>query len=88
LGLTSETKKWVRQGDPLSPLIFNFIEEALSKILFASSAIGHIHGVAPHLVQGGTSHLQYANDTLILIQNNDTNIINMEFLFMCFEDMV
>jgi hypothetical protein len=35
----------------------------------------------------GISHLQYVDDTLILIQNSDEDIANLKFLLMCFEDM-
>ncbi|KAK1692879.1 hypothetical protein QYE76_009576 [Lolium multiflorum] len=77
----------VRQGDPLSPLLFNFIGEALSGILSAASKAGHIHGLVPHLLPGGVTHLQYADDTLILIQGSDEDIANLKFLLMCFEDM-
>jgi hypothetical protein len=68
-------------------LLFNFIGEALSYILSAAMGAGHIHGVVPHLVPGGISHLQYADDTLILIQNNTEDIRNLKFLLMCFEDI-
>jgi hypothetical protein len=80
-------KRGVRQGDPLSPLLFNFIGEALSAILSAARRAGHIHGVIPHLILGGISHLQYADDTLILIQNSDEDIANLKFPLMCFEDI-
>jgi hypothetical protein len=80
-------KRGVRQGDPLSPLLFNFIGEALSGILSAAMEAGHIHGLVPELIPGGISHLQYADDTLILIQNTDEDITNLKFLLMCFEDM-
>ena len=77
----------MRQGYPLSPLLFNFVVEALSAMLDAANAAGHIQGVEPHLFPGGISHLQYADDTLILIQNNDNAIANLKFLLLCFEDM-
>ncbi|KAK1666668.1 hypothetical protein QYE76_054827 [Lolium multiflorum] len=75
-------KRGVRQGDPLSPLLFNFMAEALSKILASAAAAGHIAGVVPHLVPGGITHLQYADDTLILIQDDDTQIANLKFLLV------
>jgi hypothetical protein len=87
IGPYFRNKRGVRQGDPLSPLLFNFIGEALSGILSAAGAAGHIQGVVPHLITGGISHLQYADDTLILIQNSEENIANLKFLLMCFEDM-
>jgi hypothetical protein len=37
-------RRGVRQGDLLSPHLFNFIGEALSGILSAASRAGHIHG--------------------------------------------
>jgi hypothetical protein len=87
IGPYFRNKRGVRQGDPLSPLLFNFIGEALSGILSAAGAAGHLQGVVPHLIPGGISHLQYADDTLILIQNSEENIANLKFLLMCFEDM-
>jgi hypothetical protein len=77
----------VRQGDPLSPLLFNFMVEALSIILTSAAAAGNIVGVVPHLIPGGITHLQYADDTLIMIQDDDTQIANLKFLLVCFEDM-
>ena len=52
IGPYFHNKRGVRQGDPLSPLLFNFIVEALSAMLSAAAAAGHIKGVVPHLVPG------------------------------------
>ena len=48
---------------------------------------GQIQGVVPHLVPSGLTHLQYADDTLILIQHKELDVANLKFLLMCFEDM-
>jgi hypothetical protein len=67
IGPFFRNKRGLRQGDPLSPLLFNFMAEALSIMLSKAGEAGHIFGVVPHLVPGEVSHLQYADDTLILI---------------------
>jgi DNA polymerase sigma len=42
----------------------------------------------PHIVPGGVSHLQYANDTLILVENSDEDLDNLKVLLVCFEEML
>jgi hypothetical protein len=44
----------VRQGDPLSPTLFDFAVDALDIILDKAKAAGHISGVIPHLIPGGS----------------------------------
>ena len=80
-------KRGVRQGDPLSPLLFDFVVEAMDVMLTKAKEHGHITGVVPHLVPGGVTHLQYADDTMILIQNSPNNIACLKFILICFELM-
>jgi hypothetical protein len=77
----------VRQGDPLSPLLFDFVVDALSETLDKAKAAGHIRGLVHHLIPGGVSHLQYADDTIIMIEPDDLGIANLKFLLLCFESM-
>jgi hypothetical protein len=77
----------VCQGDPPLPLLFDFAAEALAAILDAASRSGHISGVIPHLLPRGVSHLQYADDTIIMIQPDARGIANLKFLLLCFENM-
>jgi hypothetical protein len=80
-------KRGVRQGDPISPLLFNFIADALSILLDHASNAGHIKGVVSHLVDNGVTHLQYADDTILLIELDDLAIANLKFILICFEIM-
>ena len=83
-----KTHRGLRQGDPLSPLLFNLAVDALAHMLDKAKASGHIKGVVPHLAQGGgVTHLQYADDTMILTVCDDASIVNMKFLLYCFEWM-
>ena len=61
--------------------------EGLSAILTTANDMGHIKGVVPHLIPRGVTHLQYDDDTIILIKYGELWIANHKFLLMCFEKM-
>jgi hypothetical protein len=48
---------------------------------------GQIKGLVPHLVEGGLSHLQYANDIVIFLALEEQSILHTKFLLYCFENM-
>jgi hypothetical protein len=50
-----------------------------------ASSAGHIKGVVSHLVDNGVTHLQYADDTILLIELDDLAIANLKFILICFE---
>jgi hypothetical protein len=49
LALFFRNKRGVRQGDPISPLLFDFMADALSALIDAAARAGHLRGVVPHL---------------------------------------
>jgi hypothetical protein len=52
-------------------LLFDFVVDALALILSKANKAGHIKGVIPHLILGGITHLQFVDDIMILIENDD-----------------
>ena len=66
VGRYFQTKNGLRQGDPLSPILFNIVADMLTIMIERAKTDGQIEGVVPHLVDGGLSILQYANDTILL----------------------
>jgi len=46
----------LRQGDPLSPLLFNLVADALSNMLDKAVAKGHLVGTLDWLIPGGFSY--------------------------------
>jgi hypothetical protein len=66
VGRYFQTMKGLRQGDPLSPMFFNIVANMLAIIIERAKNYGLIEGVIPHLVDGGLSILQYADDMILL----------------------
>lgn len=61
--------------------------DALDAMLQSAKRRGRLKGLVPHLVEGGLTHLQYADDTVIMIQNTEKDILNLKFILYCFERM-
>ena len=80
-----QTKKGLRQGDPLSPLLFNIVADMLAIFIQRAKAQDQIAGVVPHLIDGGLSILQYADDTIIFMENDLEKARNMKLLLCAFE---
>ena len=47
-----QTKKGLRQGDPLSPIVFNLVADMLALLVSRAREDNQIKGVVPHLVDG------------------------------------
>lgn len=46
-----------------------------------------IKRVVSKLISGGVPLLQYADDTILMVECNDEYILNLKFLLYCFEWM-
>jgi hypothetical protein len=57
LGRYFQTKKGLRQGDPLSPLLFNLVADMLNLLISRAKEGGQSNGLVPHLIEGGISIL-------------------------------
>jgi hypothetical protein len=78
---------WDVTGDPLSPLLFNLAGDTLSMMLERDNRSGFIKGLVPELVEGGLTHLQYADDTIRFLNLDEESIYNTKFLLYYFEAM-
>jgi hypothetical protein len=80
-------KKSLRQGDPLSPLLFNLVADMLNLLIDRAKEDGQINGLVPHLIDGGISILKYADDTIIFMEHNLEQATNMKLLLCAFEKL-
>jgi hypothetical protein len=79
------TFRGLRQGDTLSPLLFNLVAVALGVMLHSAIDKGHMSGVLTDLIPGRVSHIQYADDTVIMIDGTEQSIRNLKIILYCFE---
>lgn len=68
----------LRQGDPLSPLLFDLVAEVLSLVFRKAESLGLLHGIP--VSNGGIkiSHLQYADDTIIFCPPDLDVLLNIK----------
>ena len=82
-----KTGKGLRQGDPLSPLLFNLVVDVVTKMLAKAARLGLIQGLCPDALPGGVICLQYADDTILFIQNDLAKANNLKIVLSCFEQV-
>ena len=57
IGHYFQTHKGLRQGDPMSPILFNIVVDMLTILIGRAKENGQVGGLVPHLVDGGLSIL-------------------------------
>ena len=62
--------KGLRQGYPLSPLLFNLVADVFSRMLMRAAKVNLITGLLTQSEPGGIISLQCADDTLLFLENN------------------
>jgi hypothetical protein len=78
-----DSSRGIRQGDPLSPLLFVFVMEALSRMLSAGINDGLLEGFKVGNVT--VSHLLFADDTLIFCKDSPDQLAYLRGIFLLFE---
>ena len=62
--------------------------DALAALIEKAQEEGLIRSVVSHLIHGGVPFLQYADDTILMIDCEEEYILNLKFLLYCFEWML
>ena len=71
----------------MSPILFNVIVGMLVVLVNRAKQDGQVGGLIPHLVDGGVSILQYADDTIIFMEHDLVKARNMKLVLCLFEQL-
>src|SRR5688572_7934789 len=82
-----ETGKGLRQGDLLSPILFNLVVDALTKMMKKAADQNLIRGLGTNLIPQGVISLQYADGTILFLDKDLRMAKNMKWVLPCFELM-
>jgi hypothetical protein len=77
----------LRQGDPLSLILFNTAVDALAILVNRVVESGLIKGVISHLVPRGAYMFQYADDTFFLFEDSLESARNLKLILCFFEHL-
>ena len=87
IGHFFQTLKGLRQGEPLSSLLFNLVVDMLTILIACAKEDGQVEGLTQHLVDGGVSILQYADDPILFLEHNLEKVVNMKLILSMFEQL-
>ena len=79
--------KGLRQRDPLSPLLFNFVADVFTRMLMKAAHHNLISGLLQGVSPRGVISQQYADDTLFFLENNLTKARHFKWILACFEQL-
>ena len=83
------SSRGIRQGDPLSLLLFDIVMEALSRMLDVAASAGQFSGFSVGSMASTSlmvSHLLFADDTFIFCDVEPTQIANLRAILARFEE--
>ena len=82
------SSRGLRQGDPLSPILFLVMMEVFSKMMKRAEGTGLLRGFRVASRQGGgvgVSYLLFADDTILFCDADEEQILHVRMLLLCFQ---
>lgn len=83
-GKVFHCKRGVRQGDPLSPLLFVLAADLLQTIINHAKDMGYLKLAIPERAGENFPIIQYADDTLLIMEACPNQLLHLKELFNTF----
>jgi len=87
IGAYIKSYKGVRQGDPMSPVLFNLVADCLTRMVNKAQQNSLFTGLIEHIIPHGVAILQYADDTIICLKQEMEGAVNLKLLLYMYEMM-
>jgi hypothetical protein len=68
---------------PLSPILFNVVVDMLSILINRAKEENQTKGLVPNIIDEGLSILQYADNTILIIDHDFEKNIKYETITLC-----
>lgn len=75
----------IRHGDPMSQLLFNLVGEVFNLMTEKAKVLGLIKGIKFQYDSTEISHIQFVDDTIIFLQQDEASLLNCKRLLQCFQ---
>lgn len=75
----------LRQGDPLSPFLFDLVVEPLSLLIQKATSLDLWEGISVGNGGNNLTHLQYADDTIVFCSPNIESLLNIKRALILFQ---
>ena len=82
------SSRGLRQGDPLSPLLFLVMMEVFSRMVKGMEGVGLLSGFKADGRRGRgecVSHLLFADDTILFCDTEVEQVLHVRLLLLCFQ---
>ncbi|WOL01474.1 hypothetical protein Cni_G10190 [Canna indica] len=78
-------KRGLRQGNPISPLLFNLVTDVLSRLVTKATTVKIVSGALNNILEGGITHILFVDDLLMFTSASEESLKNFALLLKCFD---